>query len=575
MSKAYPGHAKVASHMSGSNTRLRDWLSVELVAAAAVMALVAAKWHSVYFAYREPPAWIVVVGIVSCLALLRRIPSIAWAWWAAGALTLVWSVAPGNTFVATLWELGYLAAFAAGFWRRGFWIFAVVLLMFGLERTLLLSAFGLTQFMSGSTHYVAGAQALVLVPLSFSSVVRPGNRWTRIVYAVLLFASLFLAMSSGARAVYLPLALLLAALVARHLMEKRRPILVFGTLAWLAVGIAGVDAAIPQHPVALALGRGATVEAQLRSSTEYGGFAQRVRFWDQTFDIALAHPLGAGTGSYQAIIHTYQKYPMVWSASPHNYYVETVATGGWLRLGLLLVMLIQPILRAWRGRQWPWALATLGIWATLAFDVTSYYPVFMMFGFATLGATWHATMQREGILEAAKPSTRLSGMLRVAVAVVCLCFATGMAAWWFLPCHATSCVTQRYLGIEAKALPELRTLGPIEQEDLLSELRQLYPESVWVLRAEQSYSQTPHETLVIAREIATRFPYQHPDNYLSWANAALDLGDFDEARTAIDRGLEVFPENQYPYGDARMTRERYQTWLDDANAILERVGSRP
>lgn len=557
--------------LANATRTMRQVSPIHHAAAAAVMSCILFAWHEVYFAYLEPPFWIVVLVLAGCVGLIRFAPSGLWTWWAAGAVTLAWSLAPGNTFVATLWETGLVAAFAAGFWRRGFWITSVVLLLLGLERTLVLSSFGIAQLVSGSIHYVAGAQAIVLVPLSLSVLVRPGKRHARIACGVLLLLSVYLALMSGSRAVYLPLAGVLLILGIRHLVERRNITLVVGTYVLLMGGVVSLDAMIPVHPVAAALGSGVSAEAQARAVSESGPFAQRLRFWDQTLDIALAHPLGAGTGSYQAVIHNYQKYPMAWSASPHNYYVETVATGGWVRLALLLALLLIPVWRAWRSQQWPWALATAGIWTTLAFDVTSYYPIFMMFAFLTLGATHFATL-RSGTRVDLQDRTWRVGRTRPAAALALLCVgvAVGLMSWWYFPCKSDSCVVDRYFGYEEKSVAQLQVLDAESREKLLAKLRVLYPESIWVLRAAQVHAVSPVDKLTLAREIASRFPYQHPENFLAWAEAALEVGDLSEARTAVESGLEIFPEGSYPYGERRMTPERYQAWIQDANAILAR-----
>lgn len=82
------------------------------------------------------------------------------------------------------------------------------------------------------------------------------------------------------------------------------------------------------------------------------------------------------------------------------------------------------------------------------------------------------------------------------------------------------------------------------------------------------FTESPSAKLDIAREIAARFPNQHPENFLVWANAALVAGEVDEAKKAIEAGLSVFPANRYPYGERRMTRERHQDWIDQARTIL-------
>lgn len=538
---------------------------VRHLVAAAVLGVVVTLWQDILFVHRDAPVWLPLIFLVCGTVYVLRVPIRIWMWWGAGASTLLWSVAPGNTVVGSIWEIGYVAAFAASFWLRGYLIASVLLLGVGIERTLVLGAFGLTQYISGSIHYVAGAQALAVIPVAFAGVVRTRKSWSRAAFAVSLLASTFLALSSGSRAVYLPLTIIMLTLTVRLSIELKRPTLVLGTVVGLAVIVGCVNVLLPWRPISAAFGQGVTLEVQTYSVSEYGGVTQRLRLWDQTLDIARAHPFGSGTGSYQSVIHTYQKYPMVWSASPHNYYVETAATGGWLRAVLLLAILVAPTWRAWRSGRWPWALATFGIWTTLAFDVTSYYPIFMMYAFATLGATSVVSQVGDDL------STRRNAIVsaRASIAVACLLVGVGLTAWWYVPCSGTTCATSRYLGVDFKAITAVSEATPKLRAELLARLRLLYPESLWVLRVEQEYVESALAELSLAREIAQRFPYQHPENYLAWANAALAVGDVDEARRAAMSGLGVFPEEQYPYGERRMTPERYQAWLDSANAIVE------
>lgn len=528
-------------------------------------------WQRPIFNFQEPQFWVVAASLLGAALLFFRVPLLLWLWWLAGAATLTWSVAPGNTLISSLWEVLLLAAFGAAFWRPGFWLVSVLLLAYGLERSLILNFFGLQSYLSGSIHYMAGAQALALVPLAFAFMFRTKPLWQRGLFALLLLASTYLAMISGARAVYLPLALIVALLVGRLILSGKRWFPVLGAVAVLAVSLVALDYALPTQPMMMAIGRKASVAAQVEGAGEQGVFSNRLRFWDQTLDIALAHPLGAGNGSYQAVIHSYQKYPMTWSNSPHNYFVETAATGGWLRLALLLALILWPLWRAWRSWHWPWALAAGGVWTTLAFDVTSYYPNFMMYAFLVLGAT-HFAVEGDRI-----NSERVTAYSRpqLFAGVLSLAAAAGLALWWYLPCDGASCVTARYLGLEAKARPVLQTAAEAERQQILTRLRELYPESIWVLRAEQEYATTDEQRLALAREIATRFPYQHPQNYLDWAEAAEALDRPGEVAEALTLGLHYFPEDQYPYGEQRMTPERYRAWIEEAQALLAQVSERP
>lgn len=516
-------------------------------------------WQRPLFSFNEPLLF-AVVGALAVLAwLAQRVPVVAWLYWLAGVLTLVWSLAPGNTLISGLWELLLLAALAAGSWRVGFWGVNILLLGSGLFSSLALNAFNLQTYLSGSVHYVMGAQALVVLPLAYAYFFRVEAPWQRLGLALLLIASAYGAMISGARAVYLPLILVLGAAALRLVVTGRRWYLVAGSLVILGAVLFGLDRVMPNQPMATALGTKATPEVQAEAAASHGVFTQRLRFWDQTFAIALDRPLGSGTGSYQAVIHAYQKYPMLWSNSPHNVLVETVATGGWPRLILLLLLLVVPILRGWLSKDWPYALAAAAIWTTLMFDVTSYYPSFMMLAFASLGPLY-------GRAEPAKDGR--GKLVRALLPVLALVVATVLTLWWYLPCTGPSCAVTRYLGVQYRLRPALAEATPAERADLIEQSRQLYPKSLWVLRAEQVYLTEPASSLALAREIAQRFPYQHPQNFLDWAEAALQVGDEAEARAAITLGLSYFPADSYPFGEMRVTPEQYQAWLDTAQELL-------
>jgi hypothetical protein len=110
-----------------------------------------------------------------------------------------------------------------------------------------------------------------------------------------------------------------------------------------------------------------------------------------------------------------------------------------------------------------------------------------------------------------------------------------------------------------------------EREAVYGKLRTLYPESLWVLGLERQGARAQVNRLAVNREIAQRFPNQHPANFVMWAQAAWELGDLAEAKEALTTGLEVFPPDAYPYGERRMTPEIYQDWIDTAYAMLAQI----
>ena len=306
------------------------WPRVVAVGAAALVALVMYKAsRTVDISYRAPDSYLIMPALVALVALRVQVSGWVWGWWLWGAVTHIWSLAPGNTHVSTLWELTYLAAFASAWWRPVVWVVLGLLGGNALLDMLSLNAFGLEQYLSGSVHYVGGALLLPLVPLSLVGGLRGKRVWQVVAWSILAGVALYGALASGARAVYLPLALVVIVAGIRVAMERVPLRNLAITVLGVSVVVVGLESAQPWHPVMTALGAKASLGTQVESSGERGAFSQRLRFWDQALDIALANPLGAGNGSFEAVIHSYQKYPMAWSNSPHNYYVETLANGGW------------------------------------------------------------------------------------------------------------------------------------------------------------------------------------------------------------------------------------------------------
>lgn len=541
------------------------WLAV--LASVAVIFMIGLARSEVDFTYQDPDIRLVVIAVLASAILLRSSPVVLWLWWSWGALTLAWSLAPGSTHVTSLWEVTYLAAFAAARWRPAVWLAVAWVVANGAFDLLALESTGLRHYVSGSAHYVAGALSLVLIPVALYEGLA-AKKWTiGLLWAGCASLAIFVALASGARAVYLPLAAILVTIAVRYVLWQGRrwrvATLVAGTVV---TGVALMDMALPSSPVTSALGVKASAQAQVEGTETYGVFAQRLRFWDQTLEIAWKNPLGAGVGSYQAIVHAYQKYPMLWSNSPHNYFVETLATGGWPRLILLLVVLALSTWRTWRSDAWAWSLSALGIWTTFAFDVTSYYPSVMMFAFMALGASYYRGHEA-GSVPPNSATKNWSHKLAVLVIGQVACIA--LAAWWFLPCSGPQCFLTRYHGAPYLAVRHVEASPDAQRGEVLARLRSLYPQSLWVLQLEQRYADGPASRLGIAVEIAERFPLQSPQNYLEWADAALALGDTDQAREAVLKGLEVFGPSDYPFGEHRLTHAMYEDWLAAAQAILD------
>jgi len=537
-----------------------------------LMLVVGLRWRQLAFMFDQPPLILVAISLVVIVVSIQRLPLTIITWWLAGLLTVFWSLAPGNTLVSSIWELLLVASLAAGRLRVGFWVLSTALLFVGMVDSISLNMFGLAQYVSGSIHYVAGAQALVLVPLTLGIITTPTQtKWyTRLGASIMLGCSSYMTLASGARAVYLPLALIVVAFIGRSFFGRgKRRWLGLTVVALLAIAVAISDSFVTNRPIASALSMKGSLEAQAAATRDSGVLTQRIRLWSQAVDMAVEHPLGTGNGSYAAVTHAFQKYPMLWSRSPHNYFLETAATGGWLRLILLLVVLILPLRRVWLSRvQWPWALAAAGIWATLAFDVTSYYVGLMSYAFLTLGAATFIP-GNEGSPTGKKSISNswLSAVGRASALVA----AVALVAWWFYPCRGVECATERYLGVDFKVLPVLAATDDATRQAVLGDVGRLYPQSLWVLQVGKTFATSDDQQLEYARDIAKRFPYQDPENYLAWARAAQDVGSEEEVWEAITTGLLYFPPDEYPYGESRITPLRYEEWLKSAAEMLRMV----
>jgi hypothetical protein len=431
----------------------------------------------------------------------------------------------------------------------------VLLLGNGILTTLALASGGMFMYFSGSAHYVAGAQALVLLPVAAASMFR--SRW-QLLSGILLASGLFMALMSGARAVYLPLVLICVLSVWR-LWRKgipiRQMVLGFGAIGLLLITI---DLALPFSPVQHAIGIKVRVAQQSQDTAPEGSLGSRLLMWDQTLSIAFKEPLGTGNGSFRDVLAAYQKYPSVLFANAHNYYLETAATGGWPRLIALLWLLGWILWQGWRSSAWTWALGSAALWITLAFDITGMYPAVMMLAFASLG-TVYGQFQT-------KPQKS---------PVICLIpvlLGSALTLWWFLPCRS-ECTTTRHLGYR----PEVQRLAPTlpqgQLETFLERVVELNPKSLWAYRTRLRYAQTSVEQLEILRSINARFPLAGPWFYLQQAELATQLGLQDEAIAALHTGLNHFPTDfrpaGIPLGDS--IYKQYEAWSLKAPSMLKQL----
>lgn len=521
-------------------------------------------WQQVFSHYDVVPFWLVGLVLGASVVLLSKIPPTLWAWWGLGLLSIFWSLTPANTLVLGLWELAYLAAFAAGGWLAGFVGLNLVLLGYGLLTTLSLAWSGMMMYFSGSAHYVAGAQALVLIPLATVWMFR--TRWP-LLSGILLTGTLYLALMSGARAVYLPLAPIAFLLVWRLWREGVSLWRIGVGLSTVVIAVVAIDSMLPFSPIESALGSKASLTRQAQDVTTEGSFGSRLQMWQQTLNIALQEPLGTGNGSFRDVLAAYQQYPGVLFSSAHNYYLETAATGGWLRLLLLLSILGWILWRGWNSPAWPWALGAAGLWATLAFDITGMYPAVMMLAFASLGAVYGQIQGSGGSQNGwTKPN------LGLAVSLVGIGLAVGLTAWWYWPC-SHNCANGRHLGYRPEVLAEAAKLSGSERAALLERAAQHNPKSLWVYRVKLQHAQTLEEQLAVLSQINRFFAYASPDYYWQQAQVALQLGRKEEAIAALEAGLERFPPGFRPAGIplGQGYDKIYRNWSEQAPVLLGKL----
>lgn len=474
------------------------------------------------------------MAVLGLLTLLRQGPPLlAWAWWGWGLLSVLWSLAPGHTLVASLWEVWVLVALAAGRWRAGVLVLLGLLLLDGLYTALALWQAGLVSYVSGSHHYLLGALALGALPLFLAQAGRGGPY--PLAAFLLAVLALYAALISGARAVYLPFLVLLPLAFLRLSREGLGPWRALVLFLGLGGGVALLEALVPGNAVLNALSfKAAITQQEVQSpgvgqggggveAPQIGNVEARLLMWRLSLRLALDHPLGTGNGSYSQVFEAYMDYPGlqgVWSRSPHNYLLETLATGGWVRLGLLL-LLLWPAARALFGRDWPWALSVLGLWGPMLFDVSGYYPGYLALAFLPLGAL------------APQPAPRALSLLGTLVAAL-------LALLWYWPCQGTACAP-RHLYFPTHTAQAVAEASPEERARLLEEAKRRYPLSPWPLSLALRYAETPEARLGLARELAQRFPYARESFYVLWAKSALEAGREEEAQEALALGLKRFP----------------------------------
>ena len=553
----------------GRAGRWSAWITAVLVAVIATRV-----WAIGPLIWSAPALWWVALAILVLAIRAGRVPLLAGAWWLVGLASLGWSLTPGTTLVALLWTVLNLAVWAVGS-PAALGVAVSWVLLQGVFSTVSLQMVGVSQYFSGSVNYLTGAVALVVLPWMLVTAVR-AERWlVRSSAAVLAGFAAYAALSSGARAVYLPLLMMLPLVCGRLATRRVSALRTIGVALALGAMVLIGNVAVPGHPITSALGLKAKATAAVLAAPEgttgtvsttaprgdENGVASRLKMWDQTVRIGLSHPFGTGFGSFRDTIVAFQRFPSVNFSSAHNVFLEVFATQGWLGTVLFLWLMGWSLLRGWRDPQrWPIALGAAGMWLSMAFDITWSVPVIPLLGFWALSESYGPDRVR--------PVGR-GRRLQLGVGITLPVLAIVLALWWYLPCGSAQCVMTRHLGDRSEATQLVLTSSEPDRSGLLARLSALYPKSVWVRYLGREAAATPGQRLEVDRALVREFPLASPVIYLELARLELERGDKAAARDALERGLAVFPPDLSPAGVPLVSRSReYDTWVRESKALL-------
>lgn len=213
--------------------------------------------------------------------------------------------------MASLWEVWVLVALVAGRWRAGVLVLLGFLLLDGLYTALALWQAGLVSYVSGSHHYLLGALALGALPLFLAQAGRGGPY--PLAAFLLAVLALYAALISGARAVYLPLLVLLPLAFLRLSREGLGPWRALILFLGLGGGVALLEALVPGNAILNALSfKAAITQQEVQSpgvgqggggveAPQIGNVEARLLMWRLSLRLALDHPLGTGNGSYNQV----------------------------------------------------------------------------------------------------------------------------------------------------------------------------------------------------------------------------------------------------------------------------------
>lgn len=157
--------------------------------------------------------------------------------------------------------------------------------------------------------------------------------------------------------------------------------------------------------------------------------------------------------------------------------------------------------------------------------------------------------------------------------IVGLGLGLGLAVWWYWPCEH-NCAVSRYLGYRPAVLTELERVPKAQQSELLNEVGQLNPKSLWVYRVRLERARVPEEKMQLLQQIIEVFPLANPIYYLQLAELATDLNQPSKAIQVLELGLSRFPPDFKGYQSGNFfgaLTPSYETWRTKAPELLERL----
>ncbi|ULH14414.1 O-antigen ligase family protein [Deinococcus sp. KNUC1210] len=434
------------------------------------------------FVHQSVPLPLVIASVVLVAAHWRSVPLIGWLWLLSGAVTVLWSLSPGFTLLSIQWDAVLLGALVAGqlLWKLPALPLSITAATSGWA-SLSLVALGARFYLSGSVMYIAAALAVPALSVYVALWWRQ-RRLLRLGSAVIAVVLLYIIGISASRAALLPTLLILGVATWRlHGEGANWKQLSLGLLLLLG-GVALIDTLVFDHAVLQAIGL-KTFDTLHKATQEGGNLETRLQMWEVAFHAFTTHPFGLGSGAYGDVFQSTQAWPAYYSRFVHNTFLETLASGGFLRFGALCWLLWQAFQNSWRSARWPVALALVGIWLNMCFDITGGIPSTLLIAFLTAGLSLGASETQHD--KATQAPTKIRGIMPTLAALSALVVIGVTLAWWW-PQDVEQQATWRGLWP-----PAIGSIPSKEREAVLTQAVNRFPKSIglqklWISSASES-----------------------------------------------------------------------------------------